>query len=99
VLQTKSSEDLSLMLGTKVIWIALLAGFLGAMTDSLLGATVQQMRRCPGCDKEVEHINHCGVPTIRIRGWSWMNNDAVNVISSLIGGGIAVIIWFCYYGF
>lgn len=81
----------------KVIWISLLAGFLGAMTDSILGATVQHMRRCVICGIEVEHTDHCNVPALHLRGWSWMNNDAVNVLSSTVGAGIAVAVWICYY--
>ncbi len=80
-----------------VIWISLLAGFLGAMTDSLLGATVQHMRRCAVCGIEVEHSRHCNAPALHLRGWSWLNNDAVNVFSSAVGAGIAVIVWVFYY--
>lgn len=99
VLQSASSADIRLVVDTNIIWIALLAGFLGAMMDSILGATVQHMRRCSICGKEVEHAYHCSVPAVHIRGWSWMNNDAVNLISSAVGGGIAVVLWICYYSF
>ncbi|MEX1029892.1 MAG: DUF92 domain-containing protein [Paenibacillaceae bacterium] len=95
--ESATSETIRLVVDPNLIWIALLGGFLGAMTDSILGATVQSMRRCSICGKEVEHTSHCSVPTVHIRGWSWMNNDAVNMISSSVGGGIAVIIWICYY--
>jgi uncharacterized protein (TIGR00297 family) len=96
-LDLANSESFRLAFDTRIIWIAIVAGFLGAMTDSILGATVQHMRRCSKCGKEVEHTYHCSVPAVHIRGWSWMNNDAVNVISSSVGGGIAVVIWICYY--
>jgi uncharacterized protein (TIGR00297 family) len=99
VLPSLYTGTILLAADTKVIWIALLSGFLGAMTDSVLGATVQHMRRCSMCGKEVEHTYHCGVPAVHFRGWSWMNNDTVNVISSCVGGGIAVVVWICYYGF
>lgn len=56
------------------------------IADSFLGATVQVMYLCPVCGKDVEVLEHCGQPTRRIRGWRWMNNDAVNFISSCIGG-------------
>ncbi|MUG65575.1 MULTISPECIES: DUF92 domain-containing protein [Paenibacillus] len=67
----------------------LAGGLVGAFTDSYLGATVQLMYRCQVCRKEVEVPNHCGAATVRARGWSAMNNDAVNMISSLLGGAAA----------
>lgn len=72
-------------------WIVIggASGFVGAMADSLLGATVQKMFRCEVCGKIVEVGEHCGRPTAAARGWSWMNNDAVNLISSVAAGFIA----------
>ncbi|HEY3313428.1 MAG TPA: DUF92 domain-containing protein [Anaerolineales bacterium] len=62
------------------VWVTL-AGFLGSLFDSLLGATVQAIYYCPACDKETErHPFHtCGTPTTLKRGWSWLNNDIVNL--------------------
>src|SRR5690606_17718124 len=85
-------QTLRIVASPILIGIALVAGFLGAMVDSILGATIQSMRRCSRCGHEVEPLLHCDVPSVHIRGWSWMNNDVVNVISSAVGGGIAVII-------
>jgi uncharacterized membrane protein len=28
-----------------------------------------------------------------VRGWRWLNNDMVNLLSSLVGGGVAVLVW------
>lgn len=75
---------------------ALAGGLVGAFVDSYLGATLQVMYRCPVCGKSVEVSQHCDEATKRTRGYSWMSNDAVNLISSLLGGaaayGIAVLI-------
>jgi uncharacterized protein (TIGR00297 family) len=73
---------------------ALIGGLGGSLFDSLLGATVQAIYRCPACDKETErHPKHvCGTETTRIRGWAWMDNDWVNFLASLTGALIAVAI-------
>ncbi len=68
-------------------------GLFGSLGDSLLGATVQQIYYCDVCQKETEKKRHCGQPTRPLRGWSWMNNDRVNFLASLFGGGTAVIIY------
>ncbi|GGA44732.1 DUF92 domain-containing protein [Paenibacillus physcomitrellae] len=67
-----------------------IGGFAGAMADSVLGATVQKMYRCPICRQVVEVERHCGHDTELYRGWSWMTNDAVNLISSAVGGLVAL---------
>lgn len=74
---------------------ALLAGFLGATADSLLGATVQAIYFCPACQKETERhpVHTCGTPTTRVRGWSWLRNDGVNLAASLVGACAAGAIW------
>lgn len=75
-----------------LLMIGLLSGIAGSLMDSLLGATVQVMYRCGQCGKEIEKTNHCDMPAKRIRGFAWMTNDAVNAMSSLIGGGIALLL-------
>lgn len=70
------------------------AGLLGSLFDSLLGATVQQIYYCDHCGKETERKLHkCGHPTRPLRGWSWLNNDLVNFLASLVGGLVAVVLW------
>ncbi|WP_347231148.1 DUF92 domain-containing protein [Paenibacillus sp. DMB5] len=70
----------------------LLGGLAGAFADSILGATVQRMNRCTVCGREVEASRHCGRPTVHARGWRWMNNDAVNALSTLAGGAAALLV-------
>lgn len=73
-----------------VLWIASLAGLVGSLFDSLLGATIQAMYWCDTCGKETERTLHsCGTSTRPLRGWAWMNNDVVNFAASMVGGVLA----------
>jgi uncharacterized protein (TIGR00297 family) len=58
-----------------------LAGFLGSLFDSLLGATIQAIYHCPTCNKETERhpLHTCGTETTLKRGWPWLDNDIVNL--------------------
>jgi len=73
-----------------VVGVAILGGLIGSLFDSLLGATVQAIYRCPHCDKETEkHPRHtCGTGTVQVRGWSWLNNDLVNLGCAALGAVI-----------
>ncbi|WP_241242858.1 DUF92 domain-containing protein [Paenibacillus whitsoniae] len=66
------------------------SGLLGALIDSVLGATAQVMYRCEHCGKTVEKPVHCGQKARQIRGLRFMSNDAVNALSSLVGGFICL---------
>ncbi|GAB4416256.1 MAG: DUF92 domain-containing protein [Anaerolineales bacterium] len=63
------------------------AGLLGALFDSLLGATVQAIYVCPACEKETEKfpVHGCGTITSQIRGWTWLGNDWVNFACGAFG--------------
>jgi uncharacterized protein (TIGR00297 family) len=74
---------------------ASLGGVIGAMIDSLLGASVQAMYFCDACQKQTErHPEHvCGTSTVYRRGWRWFGNDLVNFLSSAFGALAAIGIW------
>ncbi|CAM3513375.1 DUF92 domain-containing protein [Marinicrinis lubricantis] len=78
------------------LWAMILAGaggMAGSLFDSLLGATLQRMYTCRVCGNTIEKAVHCGESAQPSRGWNWMNNDAVNFISSCVGAAIAVLIF------
>jgi uncharacterized protein (TIGR00297 family) len=90
----------SLLRGTNplsISWVvptALIGGLAGSLFDSLLGATVQGMYYCARCAEETEKTQHrCGLRTTQLRGVRWINNDVVNVVSSLCGALVAVAVW------
>jgi uncharacterized protein (TIGR00297 family) len=74
--------------------IIFIAGLLGSLFDSILGATVQAIYHCPKCDKETEKhpLHTCGTQSIQKRGWIWLNNDMVNLGCALLGATIGLIL-------
>jgi uncharacterized protein (TIGR00297 family) len=75
--------------------LALLGGLAGSTADSLLGATLQGLYRCVSCGKETERREHCGRPTVPVRGLPWLTNDGVNFLATLVGallsGGLGLV--------
>lgn len=68
-----------------------LAGITGAFADSFIGATLQERRWCPACERECENDPHaCGAATEHRRGVSWIGNDAVNLAATATGALIAL---------
>lgn len=77
-------------LGLIQIFIITLAGFLGSIVDSVIGATLQAQYRCPECHKITEKRDHCSYKNIPlIKGYVFLNNDRVNQLCTLSGGLLA----------
>lgn len=73
-------------LGVGPWWIIAAGGVAGALADSLLGASLQELRWCPRCERECETDPHvCGSRTVLRRGATWMSNDAVNACATAVG--------------
>lgn len=69
-------------------------GIAGAVTDSLLGASVQSRRWCQQCARWTERRVHtCGFRSRHAAGLRWMTNDAVNLLATAVGGLVAVYAW------
>lgn len=71
-----------------------IGGIAGSVADSLLGATVQERRWCPACNKQTEdHIHRlCGTPTLPYGGIPWINNDVVNAACTVVGAAVAIAV-------
>lgn len=78
-------------------WIVpagLVGGLVGTMADSLLGATIQAMFTNPETDKETEkRLARNGVKNTFKRGLPFMDNDAVNFLSSFLGAAVAALLY------
>ena len=84
--------------GSMPLWLQFLiitfGGFIGAVVDSVLGATIQVVYTCPACRKETEQhpLHSCGTETIRKRGLPGLNNDWVNAVCTLSGGIVGIVL-------
>ncbi len=77
----------------KQLLFIVMAGFFGALIDSLIGATVQAKYQCPHCKKITEKRHHCkDYNTELIAGISWINNDFVNLMCTASGALIAILL-------
>jgi uncharacterized protein (TIGR00297 family) len=91
------ASALLLDLALSVALIVALAGVAGSLLDSLLGATVQEVRRCPDCGALTEQYIHepCDMRTIVVRGVPGMTNDWVNLVSCVTAAalGVSLALW------
>jgi uncharacterized protein (TIGR00297 family) len=79
--------------GVKFLIIAVGAGFIGSTADSIVGATVQALYKCPVCGKITEHDIHCGEVTVHLRGYKAIDNNIVNFVTTAIGAISAFAIY------
>jgi uncharacterized protein (TIGR00297 family) len=70
------------------------AGLLGSLLDSLVGATAQASYREPGSGRITEQpFNPSGVPNELVRGHAWVDNDLVNLAASVAGAAAMGLFW------
>lgn len=78
------------------LMLGLVGGLAGSLADSALGALWQRKNRCHVCGKEMESSQHCGQRTSHARGLGWLGNDGVNLISSVFGGMVTLLLFVLY---
>jgi len=87
---SRTGVELSLL---GLVPVVTLGGLAGAFLDSFLGATGQGIYYCDQCQKETERrVHHCGQETRQVRGWRWLDNDGVNLLCSVAGSLVAVLL-------
>ena len=80
-------------LSPKEAILVTLAAFLGAVFDSMLGSLIQGKYICTVCKRLVEKREHCGEKTELHRGFSTVNNDVVNGLSTVFAAALSAIIF------
>jgi uncharacterized protein (TIGR00297 family) len=69
------------------------AAVCGALVDTVAGAWLQARRWCPRCERETEQVMHrCGTPTLAAGGLAWLGNDWVNLVCTLVGAAVGVML-------
>ncbi len=64
--------------------IIIIMSALDSYADSVMGAYLQGKYKCSKCNKISEYKEHCGEKTTLIRGFNFINNDIVNLLSNII---------------
>ncbi len=73
--------------------IVIFCGFFGCLVDSFLGATVQAMYEDSASGKLTEHdTDIAGNPQKLVRGFKWIDNDIVNLISNTVSGLMGLVL-------
>ena len=68
-------------------------GVAGALADSVVGATIQERRWCDVCSEGTERrVHSCGQTTRVTGGMPGARNDFVNVVCTVVGGIVAVVV-------
>ncbi|MEM3637097.1 MAG: DUF92 domain-containing protein [Conexivisphaerales archaeon] len=78
------------IIGFRYIIVVVIAGMLGSNIDSLLGATLQGYYICQICGQRTEKSVHCSENARRVKGLSWIGNNAVNILSASFAALVAL---------
>ncbi|MFD1781293.1 DUF92 domain-containing protein [Fredinandcohnia salidurans] len=73
-------------------------GFCGNLIDTILGASIQVVYKCPVCGIETEKKFHCEKQTTYLKGLRICDNDVVNFLSILLASGLGTYFFFLLLG-
>ncbi len=80
----------------KISWISMFVvigtAFLGAVFDSFLGSVFQIKYKCSVCGIITEKEQHCDKKTQKHSGFSFFDNDVVNILSGVFASTLAVVV-------
>jgi uncharacterized protein (TIGR00297 family) len=77
----------------QTVALCVVGGAVGAVVDSLLGATVQRKGFCKVCLRQTEAVRHCGEETSMTGGVSFIENNIVNVLATA-AGAVSALVYF-----
>ncbi len=78
----------------KYIGIITFSGWLAQIVDSILGAKYQALYKCNICGRFVEKYYHCNQKAVLVKGFSLIDNNMVNFLSSIFAFVFSVLIFF-----
>lgn len=74
-----------------VVPVCVVGGASGAVVDSIIGAEIQRKGFCAVCLKPTEQLKHCGEKTKRTGGVPYVENNIVNLFSTIAGAGASLL--------
>ena len=78
---------------SSIVFVTVVAGIVGSLADSVVGAAIQSRRWCDQCETATEQETHvCGTATRAVGGVTWIDNDMVNLLSGLLGAATALFL-------
>lgn len=84
--------DKTVLLDQKVLMLCGIIGFVGMLIDSVLGDLLQAKYRCNTCGKITESRCCCKTKGELIKGIVWVDNNVVNLLSTVIAVVLGYIV-------
>ena len=82
---------------TNILMISIIGAIFGTFIDSIIGATIQAQYFCDKCNKFTELSIHHEQQNKLIKGFSFIDNNIVNLLSTLSGSMISILFIIVFY--